>query len=132
MINGVKIKNLDVKKDDRGSFSEILRADEIVDPKFGQMYVTTATLGQTKGKHYHNRKLEWFCVVSGKGLLTLVDIESGERQEIEMGDDNMVTVEIPPKVWHAVKNTGDKEMFLVAHISELYNPEDPDTIQEER
>lgn len=132
MIQGVKIKKLDVKKDERGWFAEILRADEITDPKFGQMYITTATVEQTKGKHYHNRKIEWFCVVSGNALLTLVDTKSQERQEIEMGENNMVTVEIPPGVWHAIKNTSDGDMFLIAHISEPYNPEDPDTIQEDR
>lgn len=132
MIDGVKIKKLDVKKDERGWFAEILRANEMADPKFGQVYVTTATPGQTKGKHYHNRKFEWFCVVLGKGLLTLVDVKSGERQELEMGEDNMVMIEIPPKVWHAISNKGEDEMFLIAHISESYNPKDPDTIQEER
>ncbi|OGY09473.1 MAG: hypothetical protein A2700_01930 [Candidatus Blackburnbacteria bacterium RIFCSPHIGHO2_01_FULL_44_64] len=130
-MKGVKVKDLDVKRDDRGWFAEILRGDEIDDPKFGQMYVTTATVGQTKGKHYHNRKLEWFCVIAGKGLLTLVENETGKREEIEMGENNMVTVEIPPGVWHAIANTGDTDMFLIAHISEPYNPEDPDTIARE-
>ena len=132
MIQGVKIKKLDVKRDDRGWFTEILRGDEVEDPKLGQFYVTTANSGQTKGKHYHNRKLEWFCVVKGNALLTLVDTKTEERQEIKMGEDNMVTVEIPPRVWHAIANTGEDEMFLIAHISEPFNPEDPDTFQEER
>ena len=104
MINGVTIKNLEVKKDERGWFAEILRSNEIDNPKFGQMYVTTATPGQTKGKHYHTRKTEWFCVIKGNGLLTLIDNESGEKQEIELGENNMVTVKIPPRVWHAIKN----------------------------
>ena len=56
MINGVKIKKLDVKSDERGWFAEILRADEVKNPKLGQVYVTTATVGQTKGKHYHERR----------------------------------------------------------------------------
>jgi UDP-2-acetamido-2,6-beta-L-arabino-hexul-4-ose reductase len=131
MINGVKIKKLDIKSDDRGWFTEILRSDEVENPKLGQFYVTTATVGQTKGKHYHERKIEWFCVIKGKALLTLIENKTGEKQEIEMGEDNMVTVEIPAGVWHAIANTGQDEMFLVAHISESYNPEDPDTFKKE-
>lgn len=131
MINGVKIKKLDVRSDERGWFAEILRADEVENPKLGQFYVTTATVGQTKGKHYHERKVEWFCVIKGKALLTLIENKSGEKQEIEMGDGNIVTVEIPPGVWHAIKNQGADDMFLVAHISEVYNPEDPDTFKKE-
>lgn len=131
MINGVKVKKLEVKSDERGWFAEILRADEVADPKLGQFYVTTATAGQIKGKHYHTRKTEWFCVVSGNGKLRLVDKQSKEEQEIELGENNMVTVEIPPNVWHSITNCGESDMFLVAHISEPYNAEDPDTIKEE-
>lgn len=130
MIAGVTIKNLEVKKDERGWFAEILRADEIENPKFGQVYITTAAPGQTKGKHYHTRKTEWFCVVKGNGLLTLIENESGEKQEIEIGEKNMVTVGIPPNVWHAIKNNEKDEMYLIAHISEAYNAGDPDTISE--
>lgn len=133
MIKNVKIKNLDIKKDERGWFAEIVRTEDLNGSKkpFGQMYVTTANPGQTKGKHYHTRKTEWFCIVSGKGLLTLVDLGTKERQEIEMGEDNMIAVRIPPNVWHAVANKGNSEMFLLAYIDESYNPEDPDTIAQE-
>lgn len=130
MINGVTVKNLDVKKDNRGWFAEIVRNEDVSHPDkpFGQMYVTTANPNQTKGKHYHTRKTEWFCVIKGKGLLTLVDLETKERQEINMGEDNMVAVQIPPNVWHAIANRDNFEMFLLAYIDESFNPNDTDTI----
>lgn len=131
VIMGIKVKKLELKKDERGWFAEILRADEVENPKLGQIYITVANPGQTKGKHYHTRKTDWFCVVKGKGLLTLVDIKSGDKQEVEMGEDNMITVQIPPGVWHAITNRGDNEMFLLGHIDEPYNPNDPDTIAKE-
>ena len=132
-MDKVKIKKLDVKADNRGFVAEIVRDEDLENPnkKFGQIYVTTAKPGQTKGKHYHERKTEWFCVVKGKGLLTLIDKASNDRQEIKMGEDNMVAVQIPPNVWHAIKNTGDNEMYLLAYIDESFNPNDPDTIYEE-
>ena len=132
-MDKVKIIKLDVKADNRGFVAEIVRDEDLENPnkKFGQIYVTTAKPGQTKGKHYHERKTEWFCVVKGKGLLTLIDKASNDRQEIKMGEDNMVAVQIPPNVWHAIKNTGDNEMYLLAYIDESFNPNDPDTIYEE-
>lgn len=132
-MKSVKIKRLDIKSDERGWFAEVVRSEDLNDrgKPFGQMYVTTARSGQTKGKHYHTRKTEWFCVIKGTGLLTLVDLESNERQEIEMGDNNMVAVQIPPGVWHAITNKGRGEMFLLAYIDESYNPNDPDTIAKE-
>ncbi len=125
----IKVKQLDIKRDERGWFAEIVRTEDLDNKKksFGQMYVTIANPGQIKGKHYHNRKTEWFCVIKGKGLLQLVDTESGEKQQIEMGENNMVAVQIPPRMWHAIANKGNKEMFLLAYIDESYNPDDPDT-----
>ncbi len=133
MIEAVKIKKLDKKEDSRGFVAEIVRAEDMENPnkKFGQIYVTTARTGQTKGKHYHNRKTEWFCVIKGQGLLTLVDKKTKESQNIDMGEDNMVAVQIPPGVWHAIANTQKGDMYLVAYISESFNPDDPDTIYEE-
>ena len=126
-----KTKSLDVKADDRGWFAEIVRTEDLDGNKnpFGQMYVTVAKPGQIKGKHYHTRKTEWFCVVSGSGVLTLFDLETKEKSEIKIGEDNMVAVQIPPNVWHAITNTStDRELFLLAYIDESYDPIDPDTI----
>ena len=95
MTKDVKVKILDIKKDDRGWFAEIVRREDVNHPDkpLGQMYVTTANPGQTKGKHYHTRKTEWFCVIKGKGLLTLVDLNTKEKQDkiikqIEMEQEN--------------------------------------------
>lgn len=132
-MDNVKIKKLQVKEDERGFVAEIVRVEDLENKKksFGQIYISTANPGQTKGKHYHQRKTEWFCVIKGKGLLTLVDKNSKEKQEIKMGEDNMVAVAIPPMVWHAIANTADSEMYLLAYIDESFNPDDPDTIYEE-
>lgn len=132
-MDNIKIKQLNIKEDHRGWVAEILRAEELSNQKkgFGQFYVTTAKKGQTKGKHYHNRKTEYFCVVAGKGLLTLVDKTTKAKMEIEMGEGNMVMVTILPKIWHAISNTADTDMFLIAYIDEPFNPDDPDTIYEE-
>lgn len=134
MISKVKVKKLNIKEDTRGWFTEILRFEELYNKKkkFGQMYVTIAKPGQTKGRHYHKRKTEYFCVIKGNAMLTLIDKKTLFKQKIRMGEDNMVMVQIPPMVWHAIENTEKKnEIYLLAYIDEPYNPNDPDTIHEE-
>lgn len=133
MIKNIKIKKLDKKEDSRGFVAEIIRAEDMdnQNKKFGQIYITTAKIGQTKGKHYHNRKTEWFCVIKGQGLLTLIDKKTKQKQNINMGENNLVAVQIPPGVWHAITNTQKTDMYLVAYIDESFNPDDPDTIYEE-
>lgn len=130
----IKVKKLDVKEDNRGWFAEIVRQEDLENKEkgFGQMYITVAKPGQTKGKHYHTRKTEWFCIIKGLGLLTLIDKPTNKRQEFRMGEDNMIAVQIPPNVWHAIANRDkNSDMYLLAYIDESFNPGDPDTFYEE-
>src|SRR5919198_2057340 len=99
MIEGVSIQHLDIKRDDRGWLAEVLRSSNIPDTKqMSQLYVTVGNPGKTKGKHYHTRKTEWFCVAAGRAKLYLKDTRTQEEQVFPMGETNMVTVGIPPHV----------------------------------
>lgn len=120
------IKKLDIKRDERGWLAEVVRPEDVGDSSFGQILVTTAGPGHIKGNHYHKRKTEWYCVLQGKALLTIINNKTRERKEISMGDDNMVLVKIPPHHFHAIKNIGKNEMFLLVYVSEPFNPSDPD------
>jgi len=56
MIEGVIIKKLKVIPDERGRLMEILRADDEMFERFGQVYLTTAYPGAVKGWHYHRKQ----------------------------------------------------------------------------
>ena len=129
MIEGVQVYPLDVKRDERGWLAEILRASNNRSGEaIQQLYVTVGYPGKTKGKHYHQRKTEWFCVVSGEGKLYLKDTRTGKEEKVSMGEESLVTVRIPPHVAHAISNTGKDPMCLIVMVSEEFNPADPDTI----
>ncbi|PIZ20608.1 MAG: dTDP-4-dehydrorhamnose 3,5-epimerase, partial [Deltaproteobacteria bacterium CG_4_10_14_0_8_um_filter_43_12] len=49
MIEGVRVKKLKVIPDERGRLMEMLRADDDLFVKFGQVYMTTAYPGVVKG-----------------------------------------------------------------------------------
>jgi len=57
MINGVKTKLLRVIPDERGRVMEILRADDDLFVKFGQVYITTTYPQVVKAWHYHKARL---------------------------------------------------------------------------
>ncbi|MBI1748525.1 MAG: dTDP-4-dehydrorhamnose 3,5-epimerase family protein [Acidobacteria bacterium] len=125
---GVEIIPLEVYEDERGSLAELLRSEHPLTKKeFGQIHVSRAHPTYTRGNHYHTRKYEWFSVVGGNGLLALENVETGEREEIPMGEKNMVTVRIPPGVAHGIKNIGDTTMYLIVYNEETFDPKDPDT-----
>lgn len=125
----VTIHKLDKKEDGRGWLLKMLMNGDIKgNKKFGEIYITTANPGAMKGSHYHEQCTEWFCVIKGKAKLILMDKNGSEKQEIIMGDDNMVTVEIPSNIIHAVKNIGDDKMYLIAYADNQYDCNNPDTI----
>jgi dTDP-4-dehydrorhamnose 3,5-epimerase len=73
MIQGVEIKKLKVIKDKRGFLMEILRADDKIFQKFGQVYLTFCRYGVAKAWHYHKLQDDYFVCLEGKTLVGLYD-----------------------------------------------------------
>jgi len=130
-MKNIKILDLDKKSDERGWLVEVL-GGELPDgcKKFGQIHVSVAYPGKVRGNHYHARKVEWFCVLTGKGLLILKDRETGETREVIMGVNDLKTIKIEPGTIHAIKNIGEDDMVLIVYANESFDPEDPDTYYE--
>lgn len=124
------IKYLDVKIDERGWFAEVLRQENLTNKEFGQMSITVAYPGQTKGKHYHTRKTEWYCVIKGESELILTDNKTKKTKKINISGKKIGIVEIPPNVFHAIKNIGKEEMILLVYCDESFNKKDQDTFYE--
>jgi UDP-2-acetamido-2,6-beta-L-arabino-hexul-4-ose reductase len=123
----IPVRKLEVSKDSRGTLFEVLRPEHVSNAPFGQVLVTTAKPGQTKGGHYHKRKREWYCVIEGKGLLMLDDKKNGQHAEMMLDGNIPMVVELPIGVFHKITNTGTKDLLLLVYVNEAYNSKDPDT-----
>ena len=131
MIDGVKIKKLNLIPDERGSLMEILRCDDEVFESFGQVYMTSAYPGVVKGWHYHKLQTDHFVGVFGMMKVVLYDSRKdsptfGEVNEFFMGDKNRMLLKIPPFVFHGFKTIGTKEAFIVNIPTMPYNYKEPD------
>ena len=126
----LNIKKLIVKKDARGWLAEVISQEDVDKKKFGLVLITTARPGQVKGNHYHKKKKEWYCVIKGRGLLRIWGENTNEKKELEIGERNMVLVEIPTGYFHSIQALGNQEMYLMAYVSEAFNPSSPDTYYE--
>ena len=131
-MKNIEILDLDKKSDERGWLIEVL-GGELPEgcEEFGQLHVSVAYPGKVRGNHYHTRKVEWFCVPAGQGLLLLKDQETGETQEVIMGVNNLKTIKIQPGTIHAIKNIGEDDMVLIVYANESFDPEDPDSYYEQ-
>ena len=131
MIEGVKVKKLKVIPDERGRLMEILRSDDDVFEKFGQVYMTTALPGVVKAWHYHKKQIDHFVCVSGKVRVALYDSRADsptfkEINEFIMELSNPYLLKIPPMVYHGFKCISAEEAIVINVPTELYNYEEPD------
>jgi len=131
MIEGVRTKQLRVIPDDRGRLTELLRCDEELFDKFGQVYMTTAYPGVTKAWHYHKKQTDNFAVVRGMMKIVLYDGRDGSPthgavNEFFVGDHNPMLVQIPPGVYHGFKCISDHEAIVINVPTEPYNAKEPD------
>ncbi|PIW68784.1 MAG: dTDP-4-dehydrorhamnose 3,5-epimerase [Candidatus Omnitrophica bacterium CG12_big_fil_rev_8_21_14_0_65_42_8] len=131
MIKDVEIKKLKIIPDDRGRLMEILRSDEPIFEKFGQVYMTTAFPGVAKAWHYHKLQDDYFTCISGVMRLALYDSREDSPTYKEVNDftvslDNPILVRIPKLVYHGFKCTSDKEAVVINVPTMPYNYKAPD------
>ena len=120
------IFDLDMKCDDRGSFTELLKTVNC-----GQFSVNISKPGITKGQHWHNSKWEFFIVVSGHGLIQERKIGTDEVIEFEVSGDKIQAVHMLPGYTHNIINLSDTDnLVTMMWANEQFDSEHPDTFFE--
>ncbi len=131
LIKGVRTKPLKVIPDERGRLFEILRRDEPLFQKFGQVYCTTVNCGVVKGWHYHKKQVDNFVCVSGMIKLVAYDGRKtsptcGLVNEFFIGVHNPMLVQIPAGVLHGFKGLSSHEAIVINTPTEPYRHQRPD------
>jgi len=131
MIDGVRMKALKVVPDERGRVMEILRRDEDLFEKFGQVYMTTIYPGVVKAWHKHEKQADNIVCVAGMVKMALYDGRPGsptykELNEIYLGIHNPVLVHVPPGVHHGWMGVSPEEAVVINIPTEPYDRENPD------
>jgi dTDP-4-dehydrorhamnose 3,5-epimerase len=130
-IVGVQTKTLRVIPDERGWLMEILRADDELFAKFGQVYVSATYPGVVKAWHYHKVQIDNFVCVAGMVKLVLVDTRDGSPtkgavNEFFLGTQNPTLVQVPNLVYHGWKCISTEPSLVVNVPTEPYTYADPD------
>lgn len=113
-------------EDSRGVFSEIIRLNQ-----GGQVSFSTTLPGFTRGNHFHSRKIERFAVIKGKAQIKLRKFGTSEVLNFYLSEDAPAFVDMPVWYTHNITNIGDTPLYTVFWINEFYNPDDPDTYNED-
>ncbi|MEO0087660.1 MAG: dTDP-4-dehydrorhamnose 3,5-epimerase family protein [candidate division WOR-3 bacterium] len=131
MIEGVEIKKLRLIPDERGFVLEILRSDDNLFMKFGQVYISVAYPGIVKAWHYHKIQTDFFTIIKGMAKVVLYDNRENSKtykeiNEFFIGELNPLLIKIPPLVLHGFKPLGNEPAYLLNIPTEVYNYENPD------
>ncbi len=113
---------LDVKKDERGSLFELIKS-----PHFGQIFLSRTRAGVIRGNHYHNSKVEKFCVIQGRAVIRFRHILSREVISYHVSDEKVEVVDIPPGYTHSIENLSAGEMVVLFWANEVFDAARPDT-----
>ncbi len=129
-IEGVVVKPLRKIPDERGSIYHMLRCDDSLFEKFGEIYFSVAYPEVIKGWHLHQKMTLNYAVVQGMIKLALYDDRKdsktqGNLIELFIGEENYSLVKIPPGIWNGFKNIGVNPA-IVANCSTI--PHDPHEI----
>ena len=115
--------DLDIKCDERGSFTELLKTSD-----HEQFSVNVSKPGVTKGQHWHNSKWEFFIVVSGHGLIQERKVGTDEVYEFEVSGDRIEAIHMLPGYTHNIINLSATEnLVTVMWANESFDPHHPDT-----
>lgn len=113
---------VELKTDDRGWLFELVKS-----PHGGQIFVSQTRPGITRGNHYHDTKIEKFCVIQGEGIIRFRHILKEEIIEYPVNDRAIRIVDIPPGYTHSIENVGAGDMITLFWANEIFDPQRPDT-----
>jgi dTDP-4-dehydrorhamnose 3,5-epimerase len=124
VIEDVRVRPLRRFEDDRGWFLE-LRRESWLPKQTRQTNLSFSRAGTIRGLHYHERgQDDLFCCLSGTARVVALDRGTGETFALDIGDDNPAAVYIPGLLAHGFEALTD--VLLLYHVTEEYDPADPD------
>jgi len=130
MLEGIQIKPLMRRCDERGFFLELMRKDwkelfkkdEIVQANLSMSYP-----GMIRAWHRHLRgQVDYFVALQGAIKICAYNESSGELDEIISIGNDLQIIRIPGEYWHGFKVIGEEKAWLLYFVNKLYDSGNPD------
>jgi dTDP-4-dehydrorhamnose 3,5-epimerase len=124
VLSGVLVLPLRLFEDERGWFYE-LRRDSVLPERMTQTNISFSRQGVIRGLHYHERgQSDLFACLAGTARVVALDRTTGETFSVDIGDENRAAVYVPGHYAHGFEALTD--CLFSYHVTEEYDPEDPD------
>jgi UDP-2-acetamido-2,6-beta-L-arabino-hexul-4-ose reductase len=115
-----------VHRDARGDLFETARSHGGT----GQVFVSSTHPGQTRGDHYHLRKVERFFVIAGEAEISLRRLLHDDVVTFRLSGDTPSFVDMPTMWVHNIRNVGDGELLTMFWADQLLDADRPDQYPE--
>ena len=129
-LKGVKTYEIKLLPDERGFFSEALRADWkefLGDEQVTQINISYSYPNVVRAWHKHLRgQIDHFLVLKGAMKICAYDEETGKMAEVIASSKKPTVVRIPGKYLHGTKTISNEPSLLVYFVNRLYDYKDPD------
>jgi dTDP-4-dehydrorhamnose 3,5-epimerase len=124
-IAGVRLVHLNMQSDDRGTFTELYRAEWGTDVCPVQWNFVRSGARVLRGVHVHLRHSDYLCVVRGRAVIGLRDLRRGSPTEgvatlLSLDGRRLQGLVIPPGVAH-----GFYFPTIAAHVYSVSHYWDP-------
>lgn len=129
MLHGVKVKNIRLNSDERGLFSELLRADwkDFIEEDIVQVNLSFSYPNIIRAWHRHlEGQVDYLAMLKGTLKFCTYDESSGELDEIILTSHNPQVIRIPGIYWHGFKVVGNEPAWILYFVNKLYDYEKPD------
>jgi|GEM_PF-716260 dTDP-4-dehydrorhamnose 3,5-epimerase len=122
---GVSVKQpARIHCDDRGR-----RLGDVFGIVSGDINITYIAPGAATNWHYHKKQYDEWIVLKGHILVRLAKPNGDGTYtfgRIALGEEDRKLIHIPPGVLHGYENPYPQEALLMYHISQKYDPNNPD------
>ncbi len=117
--------HLKMVKDERGTFTELLKSDNL-----SQVSFSVTRSGITRGNHFHTGKVERFAVIKGKARIEIRKVGSNDKIAFDLDGENPSCIDMPVWYTHNITNTGTEDLYTIFWISKFYDQNNSDTFFE--
>jgi len=130
MLEGIQIKHLKRRFDERGFFLELMRKEwkEIFkEEDIVQANLSITYPGIIRAWHRHLRgQIDYFIALQGTIKICAYNEENSKLNEIISAGNDLQIVRVPGKYWHGFKVISNEPVWLLYFVNKLYDYEKPD------
>ena len=129
MIDGVVLTPLKQVMDERGKVMHMLREDNEVFERFGEIYFSCTHPGSIKAWHLHKKMKLNYAVIFGSMKFVLYDDRPNSKtrgvlQELFLSPENYFLVTVPPLIWNGFKGIGTQTTIVANCATLTHDPEE--------